>query len=75
MATPLETSLVEWKPRTPNGFLLARHVLGNFLSGMETVVLEADVPDIPVLGNFLSGMETEGIRMGDLTKDFPWKLP
>ena len=35
--TALETSLVEWKPALFSGLLLGGKLLGNFLSGMETV--------------------------------------
>jgi len=46
---PLETSLVEWKLGSGHGLAAVRSGLGNFLSGMETRVVDGDtiVVDFP----------------------------
>ena len=59
----------------PHLVLARPDVLGNFLSGMET--LKSELPDEPrhFLGNFLSGMETQlSAARGDGVF-LPWKLP
>ena len=72
---PLETSLVEWKLLRRSERYSAWLYLGNFLSGMETL-LRRYSPFLTVhLGNFLSGMETSPARTGRRRDDFPWKLP
>ena len=54
----LETSLVEWKQRMSPPRPGPATPLGNFLSGMETIVSLPWFCGPQRLGNFLSGMET-----------------
>ena len=67
---------MEWKPDKNIDEFDIYLVLGNFLSGMETVYCALADVYIRILGNFLSGMET--VRREErvpFLRYVPWKLP